>query len=609
MGKLALILGCVAAASPNALCGSGFFVTTAGVATAPALAAAALYFLIVAPQVSALFESSGFRPRLAKLSVALSAALILIEYGALVALAVGRREGVYALFGFEQVLHFAALAMALAAAGPFEAWAGPSAIRWGSFALGALSLACSIAMSAMGPNGLLGPWAVAAFGVCAAVVLSISYYVTADGARCTGAFFCGSLLMSAIQRFINWRCISNWRRISIFEMPAWAAISLCLVTIAGAVALFVLARWQGEAIQEGPRGTCGDERPSAEDPASVVREALLGLRGGGALSERELEVACGLACGHSVAEIAQELGVLASTVSTYRARAYEKLGVETNAQLVASLTRPSSQPNLEDAQTPIFRSRLLPGVALAAACVAGFLCGCYGCYGGDGALVAYNVALVAAGALLIAVGPIRIGKGGQSLGYSLAGALVGLSMSAVLVLSKDPRGFLGAVLLAVAIAISVAESAWATQEGLGSQQALGAGLGLLAMSSVSYSGRYINPWMLFCFTFASIAAAAVLLWVGARNRRGKLVEKTLDGEVRVRSYLEGRGLSSLEAGVALMAARGATATETALALSMSPSSVAAYKSRGLKKLGVERIDELRELLKKDAGLALTVGLR
>lgn len=372
MGKLALVLGCVAAASPNALCGSGFFVTTAGVATAPALAAAALYFLIVAPQVSTLFEPSVFRPRLAKLSVALSAALILIEYGALFALAVGRREGVYAVFGFEQALHFAALAMALAAAGPFEAWAGPSAIRWGSFALGALSLACSIAMSAMGPDGLLGPWAVAAFGVCAAVVLSISYYVTADGARCTGAFFCGSLLMSAIQRFINWRCIS------IFEMPAQAAISLCLATIAGAVALFVLAQRQREAIQKGPRGACGDERPSAEDPASVVREALLGLRGGGALSERELEVACGLACGHPVAEIAQELGVSASTVSTYHARAYEKLGVETNAQLVASLTRPPLLSDPRDAKKPIFRSRLLPGVALAAACAAGCLCGCYG---------------------------------------------------------------------------------------------------------------------------------------------------------------------------------------------------------------------------------------
>lgn len=555
----------------------------------------------MAPQVSALFESSDFRPRLAKLSVALSAALILIEYGALVALAVGRREGVYAVFGFEQALHFAALAMALAAAGPFEAWAGPSAIRWGSFALGALSLACSIAMSAMGPDGLLGPWAVAAFGVCAAVVLSISYYVTADGARCTGAFFCGSLLMSAIQRFINWRCIS------IFEMPAWVAISLCLVTVAGAVALFVLARWQGEAIQEGPRGTCGDERPSAEDPASVVREALLGLRGGGALSERELEVACGLACGHSVAEIAQELGVSASTVSTYRARAYEKLGVETNAQLVASLTRPSSQPNSEDAQKPIFRSRLLPGVALAAACVAGCLCVCYE---GDGALVAYNVALVAAGALLIAVGPIRIGEGGQSLGYSLAGVLVGLSMSAVLVLSPvAPGGFLGVALFAFVLAISVVASVWAAQEGLGSQQALGAGLGLLAMISVSYSGRYISPWILLCFTLACIAAAAVLLWVGARGRRGKLVEITLDGEVRARLYLEGRGLSSLETGVALMAARGATATETALALNMSPSSVAAYKSRGLKKLGVEGIGDLRELLKKDAGLALTVGSR
>lgn len=223
--------------------------------------------------------------------------------------------------------------------------------------------------------------------------------------------------------------------------------------------------------------------------------------------------------------------------------------------------------------------------------------------------MAYNVALVAAGALLVPVGLIRIGEGGQSLGYSLAGVLVGLSMSAVLESPGAPGGFLGVVLLAAVLAISVAASAWAAQEGLGSQQALGAGLGLLAMSSVSYSGRYISPWMLRCFTLACIAAAVVLLWIGARGRRGKLVENTLDGEVRVRSYLEGRGLSSLEAGVALMAARGATATETALALSMSPSSVAAYKSRGLKKLGVEGVDELRELLKKDAGLALTVGLR
>lgn len=296
----------------------------------------------------------------------------------------------------------------------------------------------------------------------------------------------------------------------------------------------------------------------------------------------------------------------ASTVSTYRARAYEKLGVETNAQLVASLTRPSSQPDSEDAQKPIFRSRLLPGVVLAAACVAGCL---YGCYGGDSALVAYSVALVAAGALLIAVGLIRIGEEGQSLGHSLAGVLVGLSMSAVLVLSRAPGGFLGLALLAAVLAISVAASAWAAQKGLGSQQALGAGVGLLALSSVSYSGRYIGPWMLPCFTLACIAAAAVLLWVVARGERGKLVENTLDGEVRVRSYLEGRGLSSLEAGVALMAVRGATATETALALNMSPSSVAAYKSRGFKKLGVEGIDELRELLKKDAGLALTVGPR
>jgi two-component system invasion response regulator UvrY len=52
------------------------------------------------------------------------------------------------------------------------------------------------------------------------------------------------------------------------------------------------------------------------------------------LSNREFEVLRFLAAGRSLKEIAAQLGVNPKTVSTFRARALQKLGVRTNADLV-----------------------------------------------------------------------------------------------------------------------------------------------------------------------------------------------------------------------------------------------------------------------------------
>lgn len=51
------------------------------------------------------------------------------------------------------------------------------------------------------------------------------------------------------------------------------------------------------------------------------------------LSDREYQVLCGLARGQSISGMAEALGLSPNTVSTYRARIIEKLGVETNADL------------------------------------------------------------------------------------------------------------------------------------------------------------------------------------------------------------------------------------------------------------------------------------
>jgi two-component system invasion response regulator UvrY len=57
------------------------------------------------------------------------------------------------------------------------------------------------------------------------------------------------------------------------------------------------------------------------------------------LSDREFEVLVRLGNGHTVSEIAEELGLSAKTVSTYRTRILEKMKLATNADLVRYASR------------------------------------------------------------------------------------------------------------------------------------------------------------------------------------------------------------------------------------------------------------------------------
>jgi DNA-binding NarL/FixJ family response regulator len=53
------------------------------------------------------------------------------------------------------------------------------------------------------------------------------------------------------------------------------------------------------------------------------------------LSEREFQILCKLADGHSVTEIAKALCLSVKTVSTYRSRVLEKMGMRTNADITS----------------------------------------------------------------------------------------------------------------------------------------------------------------------------------------------------------------------------------------------------------------------------------
>jgi DNA-binding NarL/FixJ family response regulator len=73
--------------------------------------------------------------------------------------------------------------------------------------------------------------------------------------------------------------------------------------------------------------------------SETVAERLAVAAGGEAgaphdqLSQREFEVMCGIASGETVGEIAERMHLSAKTVSTYRARLLDKMGMATNSEL------------------------------------------------------------------------------------------------------------------------------------------------------------------------------------------------------------------------------------------------------------------------------------
>lgn len=76
-------------------------------------------------------------------------------------------------------------------------------------------------------------------------------------------------------------------------------------------------------------------RPNDGWPISESEWKSIGLSLG--LSERELEVVCGIWKGQADADTAATLGVSPRTVHTYVERVYTKLGVHNRIQLVVAI--------------------------------------------------------------------------------------------------------------------------------------------------------------------------------------------------------------------------------------------------------------------------------
>ena len=361
------------------------------------------------------------------------------------------------------------------------------------------------------------------------------------------------------------------------HIPAW--FSLILMSVA------LVAAW---ASSEKAPGT-----EPLEGAACIElrwEDALENVPGYESLSCREREVLELTLAGKSGREIADTLHIAPSTVGSYRARTYEKLGVASKREVLSSVallfSDETSRADNEDSSpaktvTPsaLFilllcvicsiagRSIYRPFLALMVVFVTGVIC-CRVAWLAD-------VRQVDAAACL----------SGASAGFALCAALYG--------------NWVGAPFAAGALIVAGSFSArWPNWGYL----LLATGCASLFVPGQGFAGSLADSpvSMLLLAGFLIVVAGLV---GNALKQKGEAqaLELVLVGERRAMSYLEGRGLSELKAKIVLLTVCGFDSASIADGLYVSTSTVSNYRSGAYKALSVSNREELASLLRRDAG--------
>ena len=125
--------------------------------------------------------------------------------------------------------------------------------------------------------------------------------------------------------------------------------------------------------------------------------------------------------------------------------------------------------------------------------------------------------------------------------------------------------------------------------------------GLLTVQAGPYGLQTAEPWPQLALPLVGLLAVATL-GIDRRLAEKELSDAVLVGETRCKSYLRGRGLSELEAGVLILSAKKMGRAAIAESLAISVATVSAYRARGARKLGAESLDEAFRLMREEGGL-------
>ena len=289
---------------------------------------------------------------------------------------------------------------------------------------------------------------------------------------------------------------------------------------------------------------------AAEPPASPLDRRP----GADTLTEREREVAELLVSGSTQAQAAEALGISASSVSTYRARACEKLGLASLDELVPRAHGADAAPPALDVGQ--MGSMPLMGLALVTGMSARTLADSLRYW------TPYSLPDLA---LLV---------GAWALPW--VALLVYARLRDMRVRHREVRARLYAVLATLAL------------------------LGFFAYGSLEQRIWGLALIVLAAYVACVALLAPYLLW--PRERVGQ----TLDVE-RCVLYLRGRGAGELQARVLAEIALGRATPEICESLHVARGTVSAYRAQGYERLGVHSSRELADLLARDVGFVPSAG--
>lgn len=212
---------------------------------------------------------------------------------------------------------------------PFGRW-NEATVRAILVALPGIVFALGVTRTSIGatfamPVGLL-------MAVCIALSLAAaSMIVPLGGMHCLVPFCLGELTFRAACRF------------GLLAVPMGKGCALLMLAVHGLCLLVVLTiamLWHRASARFGAPSRLGsDHVVGACSETGFSDETIRHLLNGAGLSNRELEVLAACSNGLDSAQVAQRLGMQASTVRTYRSRICKKLGYQTIHQLLAELSK------------------------------------------------------------------------------------------------------------------------------------------------------------------------------------------------------------------------------------------------------------------------------
>lgn len=518
----------------------------------------------------------------------------------------------------------------------FLGCAWPSAVLFLALSLCAASLARSVLLPVLVAVAVV-LWGRHSFGAGALPENTAMYLVA------------GHMTFSLFLEFL----MSLWSHM-IFETYYPPTIVLGYLVVVLSCASLFEAALKGEAKWRAKTTSAMsiENLPAANEEDEVA--SLLGKAASSPLTQRELDVMCKTALGHSAATIADSLGIAEATVASYRRRGYEKLGLSGASELRQyvrdSMVSPiaSKESGEKEKQTNRPSS---PGMAAFVTLMLTVIFmvwpdiiynhskGDYGSVSGicRFGLFVFVILLVLAGVIWAEVssgpneGDDSVGRltsreavltlahyllfsVGSYFAWSSSPIWTGVGLNLNQYLSYRLKILLLLVLVFLWLGAEKLENDGSTRCSrrllnallLGVRRLFGMGAeNLLFLAAALYISEWFDYYLIGTLSNpaayvypAAIAVLTICLWRRLKWRRIKVAPK---GVERARHYLMGRGLGQLQADILIDLVIGEDLSTVCKKNATTPATVYSYRARAFEKLGLNSIDELRKLLKDETG--------